>query len=285
MDDEPERPGAEWRVSEDQSEETVSHGVEAEPLRLVQPDMLHVEESSAETLPGEGLDSDGSETASSSQTENVSSVVVTLNDPLADGLGLSSLLGHLSGEIKEMAVEEKSVDSGQHSDNDSEGSESEAMLAASTAALRGSHAVLDALDTTEDGIQISVHLSPPLVTAKPQVRPKRPSPPLKLSTKVRSASIGDLLSDSAIPVQVRMPRSSAAPSDYVTKLETEVALEMEKTNELLSRVPQSQKDDDGEGVPEDLLAKAMEKLKKAEHVLKEIRKLKPANGSSHRKSW
>ena len=69
------------------------------------------------------------------------------------------------------------------------------------------------------------------------------------------------------------------------KLETEVALEMEKTRELLSRVSQSQGGVDGEGMPADLLAKAMEKLKKADHVLREVNKLKLAKTSSNRKSW
>ncbi|XP_070765959.1 pleckstrin homology domain-containing family O member 2-like [Enoplosus armatus] len=287
-DDEPEIPSAEEQVSE--------------------PDMQHIEDNTTITQPNEGRDptallqtaSDTS--ASSPQAEEalpkseVPPVAVSLNDPVTDSLSLSPLLSHLPGEKKKKA-EEKSVDSGQHSDDDSEGSGGEETLLASKAALRGSHAGLDVLDASEDDIQVSVSLRSTQAATKPQARSKvfacrrsEPTPPLKPSTKVRSASIGDLLSDSSVCIQVRQHTRAVAgsdrpPSDDVMKLEAEVALEMEKTSELLSRVSQSQEGGDGEGRPEDLLATAMEKLKKADHVLREVKKLKPAKSSSDRKSW
>lgn len=233
-------------------------------------------------------DSPASDTSSGSlQTEEVIPtsdipvVVVSLKDPVTDSPSLSPLLGHLPGEKKKKA-EEKSVDSGQHSDDDSEGSGSEDTLAASTAALRGSNAGLDVLDTSENDIQISTSLKP----TKPATMGftcwmLEPSPPIKPKTKVRSASSGNLLSDSSDRslLSAALARSGG---DEVTKLETEVALEMENTSKLLSSVSQSQTEGD---MPEDLLAKAMEKLKKADHVLREVKKLKLAKDSSNRKSW
>lgn len=272
------------------------------PEKLVQPDTQHVEDKTSLTQLNEVQDPAAllqtvSDTSSLQAEEalpegEVPSVIVSLNDPVTDSLCPSPLLCHMPEEKKKKA-EEKSVDSGQHSDDDSEGSGSEDTLAASTAALRGSHTGLDLLDASEDNIQISVSLRPTKTAPKPQVRSKvfpcrrsEPTPPLKPSTKARSASIGDLLSDSSACIQVRQPTrvvagSDVAPSDDVMKLEAKVALEMEKTNKLLSRMSQS----GGEGVPEDLLAKAMEKLKQADHVLREVKKLKPAKDSNNRKSW
>lgn len=278
------------------------------PGKLVQPDMQQIEDKITITQSTDGQDltsllqAASENSASSPQAEDVlpknevASVVVSLNDPVTDSLNLSPLLCHLNGEKKKKA-EEKSVDSGQHSDDDSEGSGCEDTLAVSTAALRGSQAGLDVLETNEDDIQTSVNSRPTQEATKSQVRSEiidcqgsKPTPPLKPSTKARSASIGDLLSDSSVCIQVKhctraLAGNDRAPSDDVLKLEAEVALEMEKTSKLLSRVSQSQRGGEGEVMPEDLLAKAMEKLKKADHVLREVKKLNPAKNSSNRKSW
>uniref|UniRef100_A0A3Q1EMH5 Pleckstrin homology domain-containing family O member 2-like n=1 Tax=Acanthochromis polyacanthus TaxID=80966 RepID=A0A3Q1EMH5_9TELE len=322
-----ESPTTEETVSEEESGETISSGINrasgddtqvpTEPLRrspspllippekldkLAQPETPHIENGSVITLPTEGRDSIASDNSiSSHQAEGElpkyegPSVVVSLNDTPNDSLSLSPLLCHLSMGKKKKA-EEKSVDSGQHSDDNSEGSGSEDTLAASTAALRGSHAGLDVLDASEDDSHMSVISRPALVSTKPQVRPKvfpcgleTPSS-LKPSVKTRSASFGDLLSDSADCIQVKQSSSAGAriagaPKDDMLKLETEVALEMEKTSKLLSRVSQAQERNDGEGMPENLLAKAMEKLKTADHVLREVKKLKLANSLTNRKSW
>ncbi|XP_076604025.1 uncharacterized protein plekho2 [Chaetodon auriga] len=325
-DDESESPTTEGQVSEKQSTETLSCSINkpavnesqtpAESLRKsprpfltpkkkpekpVRPDMQHTEEKTTIMHPTEGQDPSAllqtaSDTSATSQTEEelpkseIPSVVVSLNDPVTDNLSLSPLLCQLHGEKKKKA-EEKSVDSGQHSDDDSEGSGSEETLATSTAALRESHAALDVLDASQENIQISFNLRPTQSTSKAQVRSKvfpcqRLEPtPLKPSTKARSASIGDLVSDS-VCIQVRaVAGNDEAPGDDVMKLEAEVALEMERTSELLSRVSQSQRGNDVETLPEDLLAKAMEKLMKADHVLREVKKLKPAKSSNNRKSW
>ncbi|XP_054476065.1 pleckstrin homology domain-containing family O member 2 [Anoplopoma fimbria] len=330
-DDEPESPGAEGQDSEEESEETIGSGIskasdnepqiptetlgkspsplltlKKKPEKPVQPDTQQTGDNGTMTQTNEGQDPTAllptaSDTSASQAEEalpksELPSVVVSLNDPVSDSLSLSPLLCHLPGE-KKKKTEEKSVDSGQHSDDDSEGSGSEDTLVASTAALRGSHAGLHVFDASEDDIQIPVSSKAMMLPPKPQVRPKvfpcrrsGPTLPLKPSAKVRSASIGDLLTDPSICVPAKQHTSTAivgdgAPGAEFMKLETEVALEMEKTKELLSRVSQSQGGGDGEGKTEDLLAKAMEKLKKADHVLREVNKLKIANNSRNRKSW
>lgn len=216
------------------------------------------------------------------------SVVVSCNDPLTDSL---SLLCHLSGEKNKKKAEEKSVDSGQHSDDESEGSGCEDTLAASTAALQGSNVGLDVLDGSDDSIQISVNLRP---AAELQVRPnallcRRSQPfqkPPKPLSKPKSASISDLLSEPSGCSQKQGSRvaneNTAALKADVTKLEIEVALEMEKTSELLSKAQGESCEGD---MPEDLLAKALEKLKKADDVLREVNKLKLTKNTISRMSW
>ncbi|XP_049899351.1 muscle M-line assembly protein unc-89 isoform X2 [Epinephelus moara] len=326
-DDKPESPSEEGEVSEEESGE--SSGVNeasdsepqipAEPIRKspsplltpkkkpekpVEPDRQHTDDNTTVMQTNEGQDPTASlqtasdTSASSPQAEEAPpkseppSVVVSLDDSLS----LSPLICHLPEE-KKKKTEEKSVDSGQHSDDDSEGSGTEDTLATSTAALRGSHPSLDVLDTSEDDVQIPVSIRLTKVPPKPQVRPKvfpfrrsHPTPPLKPSVKARSASSGDLLSDSSVCIQVTQHSTPVAggdrpPSIDVMKLETEVALEMEKTKELLSQVSQSEEGGDAEGMPQDLLAQAMEKLQKADDVLREVNKLKIAKSPCNRKSW
>ncbi|XP_056268391.1 pleckstrin homology domain-containing family O member 2 [Pseudoliparis swirei] len=311
-DDEPESPDTEGQVSEEESEETMgsdeSKASDNEPQipietlgRSPSPLLLHEkkmnEGQDATELLTTGSDASAScPAADEAQPKSqVPSVLVYLNDPVSDSLRLSPLLCHFPGE-KKKKTEEKSVDSGQHSDVDSEGFGSEDTLVASAAASRGSHAGRDVLDASEDDIQIPVSSRPIKAPPKPQVRPKvrpkvvpgrrsGPTLPLKPSTKARSTSIGDLLSDSSVRVEAGQHTSAAAGGDDFMKLETEVALEMKKTRELLSRVSQLQRGGDEEGKTEDLLAKAMAKLKKADHVLKEVKKLKIAHNLSNRKSW
>lgn len=322
--DEPESPSA---------QETISSGInkssDNEPLtptdrlrrspspllppkkkveKLDQPGTQHILDKTTKTHPTEEQDPSAMlQTASDTSVSSpqvqealpkseVPSEVVSLNDLVTDSLSLSPVLCHLHEEKKQKA-EEKSVDSGQPSDDDSEGSVSEDTLPASTAAMRRSHAGLDVLDASEDDIQISVNFKGTQASTKSQFRSEvfpcqgsEPTPPLKPSAKARSTSFGDLLFDSSVCIQVREHTSAVAgndgaPCDDARKLEAEVSLEMEKTSELLSRVSQFQRGGDEEGMPENLLAKAMEKLKKADHVLREVTKLKPAKNSINRKSW
>ncbi|XP_039858048.1 nucleolar protein dao-5 [Simochromis diagramma] len=258
------------------------------PDECAEPDIQRIESTSAKSNPKEGPDNTASVNSVDSKDALAESEVPSLNDSTTETLTLSPLLYHLSGEKKKQ--DEKSVDSGQHSDDESEGSGSQDTLVAATAALRGSHS-LDVVDASEDSIQISVILRPAQVTTVPQVSSKniKPIPPLKPSAKGRSASIGNLLSESDVCNQMKESSrggavSAGGSSDDVIKLETEVALEMEKTSKLLSKVSQDHGSEE-EDVPGDLLAEAMEKLKKADHVLREVKKLKFATNGSKRKSW
>ncbi|XP_054878405.1 pleckstrin homology domain-containing family O member 2 [Poeciliopsis prolifica] len=274
----------------DQSEETVQNG---EPKMTSNKPKVLPEDLSTVTQP-KGSHSTASDTSAHSlkgeeaSLQSVPSVVVCTDDPLTETLNLSPLL-HLPGEKKKKA-EEKSVDSGQHSDDESEGSVSEDTLAASTAALHGSHAGLDVWDGTEDERKISVNLRPSAsLQVKPDVTPCRRSEPFqkpfKSSIKARSASIGDLLSDSLGSGQLKTTckaeneGSISLFQNSVTKLETEVALEMKNTSELLS---QAQERSYAAVMPEDLLTKALEKLQRADCVLREVRKLKI---TKKRMSW
>ncbi|XP_029000913.1 pleckstrin homology domain-containing family O member 2 [Betta splendens] len=249
--------------------------IDTEPVRLSSSPFNDGTQQDCAAPLQSASDSSGSslETEEELPKTEVPSVAVSSNDLFSESVNLKA--------------EEKSVDSGQHSDGDSEGSEIEDTLAVSTAALRGSQTALDVFDSGEGNVQISIDLSSPPVTEKKQVKEihcwrVKPTPPLKPSSKVRSVSIGDLLSD----CQNYSTRAGAerCRSQDVMKLETEVAVEMEKTSALLSRVSQSPKGGDGEGMPEDLLAKAMEKLKMADHVLKEVKKLKLAKNGNNRRS-
>uniref|UniRef100_A0A1A7XLG8 Pleckstrin homology domain containing, family O member 2 n=1 Tax=Iconisemion striatum TaxID=60296 RepID=A0A1A7XLG8_9TELE len=287
-DDDPESS-----VSDEITQEMVSNMKASDPAEAKesQSPLLsahHPGDPSVITQPNNTLDTDTSTSPPPAPEVPIQSkvplVAISDADLITNSLGLSPLLSHLPGEKKK--AEEKSVDSGQHSDDESEGSGSEDTLAASTAALRGSHVALDVLDAAEDNIETSVHLRP---TAELQVRsialPYRRSEPSqkppKPSCKPRSVSIGDLLSESSGSPQQEQ-NSRAATDPIVTKLETEVALEIKRTSELLRK---AQGGGHGESMPEDLLGKALEKLKKADHVLKEVQKLKCTNSSSTRMSW
>nr|XP_046240941.1 pleckstrin homology domain-containing family O member 2 isoform X2 [Scatophagus argus] len=268
-----------------------------EPEKLFQPGSQCIEKETTETGLTEEQDptallQTASDTSASSPQEEeeeeeelakseVSSVTVFLSDLSTDNLSPVQCLLH---GRKNNNAEENSLHSGQHSDDDSDSSGVEDTLAVSTAALRGSHAGLDVLDVCEDDIQISVNLRQAQGATKSQ-----PSP-LKPSTKARSASSGDLLSNPSVCFQVRPHTRAVAGDDGVLGdnveiLEAEVSLEMENASELLSRVSQSQSGDDGEGISENLLTKAMEKLKKADQVLREVKKLRLAKNLSNRKSW
>ncbi|XP_037304168.2 pleckstrin homology domain-containing family O member 2 [Pungitius pungitius] len=272
------------------------------PEKPAEPDAQNTGENATTTQMNEGRDPTASPPTASDTSASpppaekalpkseAPAVVVSLNDSAS----LSPLLCP-SPEEKKKQAEEKSVDSGQHSDDDSEGSGREETLAAPAAALGGSRKSLDVFDASKDEIPIPIRLmptkTPPRV--RPRVLPARgpgPSLPLKPSDKAKSASIGDLLSEPSVGVQARQNTTevgagNGAPSPDFVKLETEVAAEMKNTRELMSKVSWSQSGGDSEDTTEDLLARAMEKLEKADHVLREVNKLKISNNASHRKSW
>lgn len=195
-------------------------------------------------------------------------VEVCLKDP--ESVNLSPLLGRI-GEDKEKKAEEKSLDSGQHSDEDG----LEDSVSEDASPTGDSNNDLDALDSKSSKKEISISLKPQICSSKGYTAwDLKPPKPLKPIAKARSASSGDLLTES---------------SDFravdVGKLETEVALEMEDTSELLNRASRAQTVPRGDKSPENLLAEAMEKLKRADHVLREVKKLNLAKDTGRRKSW
>ncbi|XP_077375437.1 uncharacterized protein plekho2 [Festucalex cinctus] len=97
-------------------------------------------------------------------------------------------------------------------------------------------------------------------------------------TKVRSVSFGDLLSDSSHITSLSCHSAFIRNEVDLITLEKELTLEMDETNTLMSSVCQA-------GMPRDLLTKAMEKFKKADHVLKEIKELKHTKSLRKRNSW
>lgn len=322
--DEPVNQGEEETVSEGKSDETLSHVLNksfviepqspSDPLRKSpspllfpkpkpeKPDQPDTQRFLASKINPTEEEPTASDSSTSYQKEEahvkyeVPSVIVSLNDLIAGSLDQSLELSPLHEEKKKKA-EEKSEDSGQHSDDDSEGSGTEDSVAVSTTAMRGSHAALDVLKDTEDDIQISDNFKGKQASAKSQIESEEyphycsePTLHIKPSDKARSASFGDLLSDSSGCIHVRQPARSvagndSAPNDDVLKLEAEISLEMEKTSHLLSKVSHVEKEADGEDMPENLLNKAMEKLMTAEHVLSEVKKLKSTKISVNRKSW
>lgn len=213
------------------------------------------------------------------------SVLVSWTVSLDDDLSASNCA--LDEEHRAKA-EEKSVDSGQHSDDDSDGSRSGDTLAVSTAAMRGSHAGLD-MDSSEDDLP-SLSYSGTLAgtrvsdTEDPCQSPEA-DPRGKTSTKSKSASFGDLTSDGAVGLEQHVGAARDGPqSRGVRKLQAEIFLEIQKTTELLNSAPERGAGDAGGDLPESLLAKAMEKLQKAERVLREAKKLQSA-APTKRKSW
>ncbi|XP_038825615.1 cell surface glycoprotein 1 [Salvelinus namaycush] len=259
-------------------------------------------------------------------------VVLSLSDPEPDSSCSSPVSCHLSPEKKSEREEEKSVDSGQHSDIDvdEEWSESRDTLAASTAALMGSQAGLDALmDESQDGdtetpnsLGLSTVEDCPSTTQTPQDNPSGLHPtflqvrvsqashcppiPFKPLAKLMSTSLGDLLSEASLGENVKQPitdvavtKATVGPQD-LTDLENEVALELENTGELLgsfvpkgsTEVGQNSALAGGDGLedrsPEEMLARAMEKLRKADQFLRQAKRMKDSKHSENtakRNSW
>ncbi|XP_077420886.1 uncharacterized protein plekho2 isoform X2 [Vanacampus margaritifer] len=139
--------------------------------------------------------------------------------------------------------------------------------------------------TCTDVLNISsyANLTPTAVTDTTEVGSKvsmcRHSEAIPPPTKIRSVSFGDLLSDSSHITSLSCHSEAFMRNevDLIT-LEKELTLEMDKTNKLMSSVCQA-------GMPRDLLMKAMEKFKKADHVLKEIKELKHTKSVRKRNSW
>lgn len=201
-------------------------------------------------------------------------------------LGASKDLDDMFG----VEAEVKSIDSGQLSAEDSESSE---QVTPTTDKLQSSLEVLDGvtseeeLATPDSKVQnmedplaaiLTVKLEATMddlnpVTAESTCSPQISSPATSLnsSLKQRSASAGDLL-------------------DEMKGLHSKVSIELEKTGELLDKIsprgsPETRIDNEAVTDPGILLARAMEKLKRADKFLKEAKNFKEQKNKSNRTSW
>ncbi|KAI7814410.1 putative pleckstrin homology domain-containing family O member 2, partial [Triplophysa rosa] len=190
-------------------------------------------------------------------------------------------------------VEEKSLDSGQHSGEESEIGD---QLTPSTAKLKGSSQGLDG-ETSEDDLDPSdgkaesseePSLEMPTVTPESSAPNQGANDPnhvtvtLKHSSKARSASLGELLSQNTEKTEdEEKERPSKAHGSDVKALQRKVSFEIAETEELLSVIATGQSSETEESTsPEILLNAAMEKLKKADQFLREARGFKDHNKSN-----
>ncbi|KAL2089008.1 hypothetical protein ACEWY4_015907 [Coilia grayii] len=213
--------------------------------------------------------------------------------------------------------EQKSIDSGQHSAEESENGDA---AATPTAVLQGSQTVLDADSSDRDETRSSKSQTqsnsegpsssgktlcayeegscrrdstpPPSARSKPQILSPRPLLPLKPKSKMRSASVGDLLADpreQKAQGEHSVP-ATAADSD-MKDLQSTVTQELKNTGDLLHTIADKQtakEENQGELRPEVLLAAAMEKLRKADELLsvaKSFKEKKAVNKENKRISW
>lgn len=221
--------------------------------------------------------------------------------------------------------EEKSVDSGQHSAEESENGDAATTTTSSTTTatgLLGGQTTLDedsseadetdppnaqsksnseqtpstdagTPSATEKDICRLDSAVAPSVRSKPQILSPRPLVPLKPTFKARSASLGDLLTDTSAPEKKPQAegKASVTPAESDMKdFESEVTLEIKNTEELLHTVSDQTGDGENQGelLPEVLLATAMEKLRKAEEILcvaKSFKEKKTVDKENKRMSW
>lgn len=205
------------------------------------------------------------------------------------------------GDVSSEELEEKSLDSGQHSGEESETGD---QVTLSSTKLKGSSQVLD-LETSEDDLEPSdskaksleePSLKNPSTTPETSVPSANPSPshcanqslflsmPLKQSSKARSSSLGDLLAENAEKVEIKRKEIPINRHGSDMKdLQSKVSFEIEATGELLNSIATGQSGEAEmkvEARPEILLNEAMEKLRKADQFLREARSLKDHNNSN-----
>ncbi|XP_041082804.1 pleckstrin homology domain-containing family O member 2-like [Polyodon spathula] len=148
--------------------------------------------------------------------------------------------------------------------------------AASTEELK--HEIIQGVNRTS----LDVHHRQ-LETRKQQLG-TRPPVPLKYVSKVKCASLGDLLSESKVKVQnepLQEPDLGSEIND-LNELQNNIAWELEKTE---ARLQESLAADGSKGMlagkspqkgesPEEILNKALEKLRQANEVLQEVKNIK-----------
>ncbi|KAF4111525.1 pleckstrin homology domain-containing family O member 2 [Onychostoma macrolepis] len=203
-----------------------------------------------------------------------------------------------AGDVSSEDLEEKSLDSGQHSGEESETGD---QVTPSSAKLKGSSQGLD-LETSEDDLEPSdskaesleePSIETPSTTPKTSDLNAHPTTsqcanmslhltmPLKLSSKARSASLGNLLVENAEEMESNGKKIPINPDGSDVKdLQSKVSSEIKETGELLNAIATAQSGETetkGDTSPEILLSAAMEKLRKADQFLKEATNLKDLN--------
>ncbi len=220
-------------------------------------------------------------TTSSSETVDIK---LTIPEPKTEPVG------YVSSED----LEEKSLDSGQHSGEESETGD---QVTPSSTKLKGSSHGLD-LETSEDDLEPSDSKAESLeepslettsTTPKTSVLNAHPNPsqcanmslhltmPLKRSSVARSASLSDLLVENAEKMESNGKNIPIKPDGSDVKdLQSKVSSEIKETGEMLNAIATTQGGETemkGDTSPEILLSAAMEKLRKADQFLKEARNL------------
>ncbi|XP_051561659.1 proteoglycan 4-like isoform X2 [Myxocyprinus asiaticus] len=207
------------------------------------------------------------------------------------------------GDMLSEEVEKKSLDSGQHSGEESESGD---QVTPSTAKLKGSSQGLDG-ETSEDDLEPSdskaesleePSIETPTTAPENSVLNTHPTPsqcankslhltmPLKHSSKARSASLGDLPAKNTEKMEGKVKEIPIKPhGSDVKDLPSKMSFEIEETEELLNAIAtgKSMEFKGGAG-PEILLTAAMVKLRKADQFLREARNCKDHN-KSNRLSW
>lgn len=282
---ESESSGAQQHVSEEVSEETIAISAappippKKTPDKITQLSVQLVSDQTSAEVDEPSTGAADTTDMCASEKEVVTTNEVNLecvDDAIPDSFNFSTELGNFPKNSKK--AEEKPTDSEQQSDDGGVGS-SQLSLDVSD-------------DDDEDDIQVSDQTKATQAVANSQVGGKKslcqmsvPNLPPKPLVKAKSASQGDLLLKSSVDDISAATGSPSDSSDDVAKLKLEVSMQVEKTNELLfrlSKLPNMGIEEDGSV---NLLAEAMEKLKRADLVLTEDKELSPPKNESKRKSW
>lgn len=260
------------------------------------------DEALSESQPGANLESKSSQPSEEEKRDALPSMT---SEPSTE------LCGPMV--VKMDREEEKSVDSGQHSAEESENGD---PAPSPNEELRESKLNADSLKVDQaklDGDSLAVNqkipsnelvkknaddpssnaetckalkdLDPASVScrpSKPQIRSPRPLVPLKPQAKARSASMSDLLEDSPlekkhIESKVKSNAGNTLGEDDVQDLERKVTVELKNTEELLNTIsdkPTTKEESQDESTSVLLLATAVEKLRKAEEILSAAQSVK-----------
>lgn len=217
-------------------------------------------------------------------TNEVNLECVSLDDAIPDSFNHSTELGNFPKNSKK--AEKRPADSVQLSGDGGFASWSKDTMTNSQLSLD----VSDGDD--EDDTKVSDQTKATQANVNSQVGGKKslcqlsvPNLPPKPLVKAKSASHGDLLLQSSTQDISAATGSTGDSSDDVAKLKLEVSLQVEKTNELLFRLSKLPNMGIEENGPVNLLAEAMEKLKRADLVLTEDKEVIPPKNESKRKSW